>query len=296
MNLDSSNSIVQKFSNLNIWKRHDERAPHKPLLALWAIGRCLNGYQRLVSFRAAEPELQNLLYEYGPPGTHRKDPSYPFWHMRNDGVWVVPETETLNNLNKHPGRVWLRDFAHGGFTPEVQVAFTNNPVLALEVAQSLLFQHFPVSYHDQILVSVGIKFDSHVLRRIKRRDPQFSGKVLDAYGNRCAVCRLAISFKSKAVALEAAHIKWFSQNGPNTIPNGLALCPLHHSLFDFGAFTVTEDMQLSVSKQFGGIGYDTALRNFDSSPIFLPEHARDYPNPEFLRWHQTQVFRQDGIR
>ena len=42
--------IIQKFQNLNVWKRKGERAPHKPLLALYAIGKLLRGEDRLMSY------------------------------------------------------------------------------------------------------------------------------------------------------------------------------------------------------------------------------------------------------
>ncbi len=41
-----------------------------------------------------------------------------------------------------------------------------------------------------------------------------------------------------AIGLEAAHIKWFPAHGPDVVPNGLALCSVHHKIFDLGAFTV----------------------------------------------------------
>ena len=38
--------------------------------------------------------------------------------------------------------------------------------------------------------------------------------------------------------MTAAHIKWFQARGQDVVPNGLALCSLHHKIFDLGAFTV----------------------------------------------------------
>ncbi len=32
---------VFEHLNLNTWKQDDERAPHKPLLVLWAMGRSM---------------------------------------------------------------------------------------------------------------------------------------------------------------------------------------------------------------------------------------------------------------
>jgi putative restriction endonuclease len=32
-------SVLHLFDKLNVWKRDDQRAPHKPLLVLYALGR-----------------------------------------------------------------------------------------------------------------------------------------------------------------------------------------------------------------------------------------------------------------
>jgi putative restriction endonuclease len=36
--MDSA-AIVKKFDKLNIWRQGDQRAPHKPLLILYALAR-----------------------------------------------------------------------------------------------------------------------------------------------------------------------------------------------------------------------------------------------------------------
>jgi len=39
--------IKSRTARLNVWRRGDQRAPHKPLLLLYALGRCLRGEDRL---------------------------------------------------------------------------------------------------------------------------------------------------------------------------------------------------------------------------------------------------------
>ena len=58
--------IIKKFQNLNLWKSKGQRAVHKPLLVLYAIGKLLRGENRLISYADAEDDLQNLLKEFGP--------------------------------------------------------------------------------------------------------------------------------------------------------------------------------------------------------------------------------------
>jgi putative restriction endonuclease len=49
-----------------VWKRGDQRAPHKPLLVLYALAELERG-ERWVSFREVDEKLQSLLVEFGPP-------------------------------------------------------------------------------------------------------------------------------------------------------------------------------------------------------------------------------------
>src|SRR5918994_7927588 len=80
-------AILKRFDELGIWKRDDERAPHKPLPVLYALGRWQRG-QIDVTFREAEPELTALLREFGRP--RKSDhPEQPFWRLQRDGVWTV---------------------------------------------------------------------------------------------------------------------------------------------------------------------------------------------------------------
>ena len=48
--------ILHRFDDLSIWKQGAQRAPHKPLLVLYALGPWQQG-QAEVTFREAEPDL-----------------------------------------------------------------------------------------------------------------------------------------------------------------------------------------------------------------------------------------------
>ena len=77
-----------RFAGLRVWKSGDRRAPHKPLLALWAIGRCLRAEPRMAPFEEVCCEVRALLERFGPP---RKviHPEFPFQHLETDGLWEV---------------------------------------------------------------------------------------------------------------------------------------------------------------------------------------------------------------
>ena len=77
-----------------MWKRGGERAPHKPLLLLLALGRVSRGRERLVRYEELEPPLRQLLKRFGP---RRRliGPEFPFWHLQTDGLWEIPERQNL---------------------------------------------------------------------------------------------------------------------------------------------------------------------------------------------------------
>lgn len=66
------------------------------------------------------------------------------------------------------------------------------------------------------------------------------------------------------VGLDAAHIRWHQFNGPATEQNGIALCVMHHKLFDFGAFTIREGRLRVSSKAKGTSGFKEHLLDYVS--------------------------------
>ncbi|MFW6372623.1 MAG: HNH endonuclease, partial [Thermodesulfobacteriota bacterium] len=94
------------------------------------------------------------------------------------------------------------------------------------------------------------------------------------------------------VALEAAHIKWHQAGGPDTEINGLALCSLHHKLFDRGAFTLSDNLEIMVSDRANGReGFREWLLRFHGTRIHSPQRATYVPNSDFRIWHVREVFK-----
>jgi putative restriction endonuclease len=74
----TADEIREKFSSITVWKRGGERAPHKPLLALYSIGRVLCGEPRLVPYAQVDRDLGKLLMQFRPR-RQSYHPEYPFW-------------------------------------------------------------------------------------------------------------------------------------------------------------------------------------------------------------------------
>ena len=298
--------IQGRFQALNVWHQSGRRAPHKPLLALWAIGRCLRGEPRLAPYKLVDKELADLLRRFGP---HRKTihTEYPFWRMRRDGVWEVDRPSLVGRTpigDAHKGDLKRHQIC-GGLMEADYSMLQMDPSLALRIAENLVVSHFSASLHDAVLeatvtlpdrvfeVEIFVRDELTVSRR-RRRDPRFRAKVLEAYGGRCAVCEFAGHIRGEPLAIEAAHIKWHEFRGPDEVENGLALCSLHHALFDKGAYTLlpeNEELTLVVADVVAGAGVEPVLRRYHRERLRSPPlDGFSRPHPGFLAWHRREVF------
>jgi putative restriction endonuclease len=262
-------TVLTRFDELNIWRQGDQRAPHKPLLVLYALGRWQQGKAEL-TYAEAEPELTALLREFGPP--RKSDhPEQPFWRLQRDGVWTVtaPPDLPMKTGDDIPRVTALRSHdVSAGFSADVQAALTADPALVTRIAVQILERHFPESLHQDILNAVGLTLETGPFR--KKRDPAFRQRVLKAYEYRCAVCGFDVRLGSVSIALDAAHIRWHQAGGPDIESNGLALCVLHHKTFDLGAFTVSDGVLLVSDQANGTTGFREALLAYHGKPIRPP--------------------------
>src|SRR5690606_34370718 len=94
------------------------------------------------------------------------------------------------------------------------------------------------------------------------------------------------------VGVEAAHIKWHQAGGPDIEENGIALCSLHHKLFDRGVFTLNSERKFLVSEYAnGGEGFDEWVMKYHGQFIRHPVSQNYNPNNVFLDWHVREVFK-----
>ena len=272
----------------------------------------------------AEP-LSALLREFGP-SRKAVHPTFPFWRLRADGVWAIDGAAhvTVTKSGDAHESALRKHNVHGGFPEAIYDALHKDPGLAIRVARSLVAAHFPPTRRRAVLRAVGIEADFVESRR-RRRDSAFRGRVLEAYVYRCAVCGFAVRLGDRPVAIDAAHIRWHQAHGPATVSNGIALCTLHHELFDAGTFTLTdESLEVSrlrysrpgrstasvqrvaevaptvdsiprpvvvVAPLVAGEGVDEALGRYDGMPVHLPADRALWPASAYLKWHARQVFR-----
>ena len=292
--------IIQRFETLNVWRRDGKRALHKPLLVLYAIGRMLRDGIRLIPYHEIEADLGRLLQQFAPKRS-RQGTQFPFWRLQNDEVWEVTHADMIGLTAS--GDALVCDLRHhntsGGFTEDIFRKLQSNPRLALEIVQRLLIGHFPATIHEDILQEAGFRFPLQIdgldlpsqFPIAPPRDPNFRLNILRAYEYKCAVCGFDVRLGDTPVALEAAHIQWHQAGGPDEPINALALCSLHHKLFDRGAFTLSNQLQILVSDDaHGSVGFEEWLLRFHGTEINFPQRQSYYPDGNYTGWHVREVF------
>lgn len=289
----TADDLRARFSNLTVWKHGDQRAPHKPLLLLYALARCYHDDQRLLPYLEVHDRLHRLLQYFGPP-RKRIHPEYPFWRLQNDALWVIPNADQLerraSNTDAKLSELKGKN-VEGGFPEPIYQLLRERPDLVGELAHRLLDAHFPSSLHDDILNAVGLDITPAHRPERPSRDPEFRGRILRAYEYRCAVCGYDLQLDSQPIGLEAAHVKWHQAGGPDVEANGIALCVLHHKLLDRGAWRLTDDYRLLASEQVhGSTGLDEWLLQYHGEPIARPIRPTYHVNPDFVQWHVQEVF------
>ena len=79
------------------------------------------------------------------------------------------------------------------------------------------------------------------------------------------------------------------------MPNGLALCSMHHKLLDRGAFSVSDGGRVLVSERVhGSRGLDEWLLRFHGRELRAPVNPEYRPGDAYLAWHRREVFRGPG--
>ncbi|MDT0380205.1 HNH endonuclease [Streptomyces sp. DSM 42041] len=294
---------VGRVGELRQWSANGVRAPHKPLLLLYALGRFQEDADAGLRYSAVENDLKRLLAEYGP--AHRTTPAYPFHHLAGDGVWEVRTDGGQGSPGTGVGA--LRESgATGRLAPGLRQALADDAGLADRLAAVLLDLHFPPSLHEELLDAVGLATGAGVTdvvtdvvpsargRRDRRtRDRRMRDAVLTAYEYRCAFCGYDGSIGAVPVGLEAAHVRWWAFDGPDAVENGLCLCSLHHRLFDKGVLGVGVSREVMVSQHFVGRGRAAREQVLELAgrPLIGPQRGAATVAADHRDWHARNVFR-----
>jgi predicted restriction endonuclease len=132
--------------------------------------------------------------------------------------------------------------------------------------------------------------ESRVSLFVRRGQSFFRKAVLASYN-----CQCCITGNPIPELLNASHIKpWRGFPGERLNPaNGLCLAKTHDAAFDAGLISFDQENRLLVSRYIEGyLPSDAIERDFiamKGKPLTLP--AKFQPEPAFLEFHRSQVFR-----
>jgi len=200
----------------------------------------------------------------------------------------------LSSYAGGPSSAVLRDRdSRAGFPLDLHEDLAADVTLVSRVARSILDTHFPPSLHDDIAGMVGLSLGAGDGAK-RTRDPGFRMRVLNAYSHRCAVCGFGARLDGQTQGVEAGHVRWHSHDGPDEVANGLALCSLHHKVFDLGLITLDESHKLVVSSRVSGEGVESALFRFANQALARPVGGKQCVAPEHIEWHRQEVFKGEA--
>jgi putative restriction endonuclease len=225
----------------------------------------------------------------------------PFVHLERE-LWDLRDVTGKEIAPDAPERrAWLLDRgAVGRLCAPVERLLTEPATLAA-AARLMLDLHFTPVLAELICAAVDLdvpaldlagsdRVSSTVQLRPRRRG--FAEEVLRAYAYQCAMCGFDGALGHYPVAVEAAHVRWHSQQGPDEMANALALCALHHALFDLGVLGITEDRRIRVSSLY--VARNEAGQAVDAlagKPLLIPRPHQPTVDVVYISWHHRQVFK-----
>jgi len=80
--------------------------------------------------------------------------------------------------------------------------------------------------------------------KVRVHQARFRGRVLPAYSDQCAVCRL-----KEVRLLDAAHILADAERGEPEVSNGVSLCSIHHRAYDQDLVGISPDYEVHVARR-----------------------------------------------
>jgi putative restriction endonuclease len=297
--------LLSRLAGLRQARVGNVRVPHKPLLLLWLFGQFAATGSSAASYQQVEEPVSQLINDFGPPMTSasaaRQRAAMPFVHLERE-LWDLRDASGNEiTLDAPERRAWLLERGAVGRLQAPVERLLADPGTLAAAARLLLDLHFTPVLADLICAAVDLDVPSLDLAgsdrvsrtvRFRPRRRGFAEEVLRAYAYQCAMCGFDGALGHYPVAIEAAHVRWHSQQGPDEMANALALCSLHHTLFDLGVLGITEDHQICVSRLY--VARTEAGRAVDAlagKTLLVPRPQLPSVDVIYISWHHRQVFK-----
>jgi len=287
------NDLLARLGSILVYRKGEQRAPHKPLYILYCIASIQKGLPRLQKFESVRAPIKEALKHFGLR-TNTFHPEYPFWRLQNDELAVVEVDKPIEfrKSNDDPKvSSLLSANARGGLLERDFKLLADNLNLQSMAVHKILDAHFPASIHDEIIRHFDLVLqDPH--SRDSVTEKVFRNHVLSEYGNKCALTGFSLKFAGDYAGVEAAHICWPQAGGNDEVCNGIAMSTLHRKLYHLGLFTINDNYETLVSSEVDGNADSIiALKKLHGLQINLPHNATSLPSKDNLKWHMRWVYR-----
>lgn len=235
------------------------------------------GWSAALSITTAVPKsgrARPYADEEGPDGLHR-------YNLRRDQGGTAENQALRAAMRGQLPLIWFY-----GLEPSLFQAIY--PVY-LTAEEPELDQFVLALTDDQRTVRAGSPvedaFRRYLIAETKRRlhQPVFASQIMLAYETRCAVCALG-----HRELLDAAHIIPDSDpRGLPVVPNGLALCKIHHAAYDQNILGIRPDYLIEIHHrlldELDGPMLRHGLQEHHAKPLMqLPRRHADRPDPQRL--------------
>jgi len=304
---------IQQLTNL----KRDHKlggAPHKPILILSIID-CIENELITSNKINISPELVSVfkenwkLFVISP---HSPIFALPFYHCRTEPFWkLIPKIGFEKIIES---KFAMKTFSH--LNEAVDYALIDNDLFELLLNSesrnilkiSIIQKYFPhikfsenndnnlIQKIENLIFDDRIEFQEFIIENEEEqlfvRGGLFKKLVPKAYEFRCCISEMKLISLHDISMIDACHIKPISSKGIDHISNGITLNPNLHRAFDRGLITIDADYKVVVSKYFDEDETNSySLRKFEGKTIQLPFGKNFYPNIEFLKWHNVNVFK-----
>jgi putative restriction endonuclease len=310
----------------NYWPaatRH--RAPYKPFLLFAVMDLIAQGLiqTNFVEFNADLMDVFDLYWNKIIGRDKASNPVLPFFHLNGDGFWhLVPvpgKEQTLADVPQIRTIGPLRQLVLGATLDGALFEMLLDDETRDDLRRVLIETYFAPEAHPK-LVELGqisaesFQYSLELLDRSKgrfrlelkefpvrqrqyqadSRSAAFRRVVVKAYDYTCAMCRVRVITPEGRVAVVAAHVVPWSESHNDDPRNGLALCGLHHWIFDQGLVSVTSGYLIEVSPVIStdAKGVEPLL-SLDGCKLHLPTERTLWPAKNALRWHRKNIFRAE---
>jgi len=187
--------------------------------------------------------------------------------------------------------IWFQGVGPGAYVPIYPVwlaaeeALQHEFVVALNEAQ---VADWNASGRRQV-AEESARYEPGIVNQ-RLHQPVFRARVILAYERQCALCRLR-----HVELLDAAHIRGDAEGGQPVIPNGIAMCKIHHAAFDTNIIGVRPDYVVQVRgdvlDETDGPVLTHALQELHGARLHLPAAAAARPDTQLLEERYTRFLR-----